>query len=284
MNILIAGSTGYLGSYIVKESLQRQLNFRALARNTEKLKMLGLHSSQIIEAQVTDPQSLKGCCEGIDVVISTVGITRQQDGLSYMDVDYQANKNLLEEALRSGVQKFIYVSVLHGEELQHLEICAAKERFVEELQHSGLEYCIIRPSGFFSDIKEFYQMAESGRVYLLGDGQVRLNPIHGADLAEVCIDAIGQKEEVLEVGGNELFTQQEIAELAFQVVQKPVKITFVPNWIRKVLLFLAALLMNKTRYGPLEFLLHVSVMDMAAPRYGRHRLQDFFIQLKKLSS
>ena len=67
------------------------------------------------------------------MVISTVGITRQKDGFTYMDVDYRENANLLSEAKRSGVKKFIYVSVLNGEKLSNLKICEAKERFVTEL-------------------------------------------------------------------------------------------------------------------------------------------------------
>lgn len=67
------------------------------------------------------------------MVISIVGITRQKDGFTYMDVDYWGNANLLSEAKRSGVKKFIYVSVLNGEKLSNLKICEAKERFVTEL-------------------------------------------------------------------------------------------------------------------------------------------------------
>jgi nucleoside-diphosphate-sugar epimerase len=55
------------------------------------------------------------------------GITRQKDGFTYMDVDYQANMNLLEQEKQSGVKRFIYVSVFNGENLRHLKICDAKE-------------------------------------------------------------------------------------------------------------------------------------------------------------
>ena len=58
----------------------------------------------MLEAQVTQPETLKGVCKNIDVVISTVGITRHKDGLTYMDVDFQSNVNLIEEA-KEGVKK-----------------------------------------------------------------------------------------------------------------------------------------------------------------------------------
>ena len=81
----------------------RGLEFRAIARKPEKLEAAGLDATQILVGQVTEPESIRGCCQGVDVVFSAVGITRQKDGLTYMDVDYQANRNLLDEALRAGV-------------------------------------------------------------------------------------------------------------------------------------------------------------------------------------
>ncbi len=278
--ILVAGATGYLGSWIVEHLKKRQMDFKAIARNVQKLERIGIPSSQIIEAQVTDSASLAGCCDEIDVVISSVGITRQKDGLTYMDVDYQANKNLLEEARKNGVRKFIYISVLHGEKLKHLKICEAKERFVQELKASGLDYCIIRPSGFFSDIKEFYDMAKKGRIYLFGDGTTKVNPIHGADLAKVCIDAVFQNNEVIEVGGKEVFTHKEIADIAFNSINKKSKITYIPDWVRIVLLRLASLFMNKAQFGTTEFFLNVMAIDMTTNKYGKHSIKDFFIQLK----
>ena len=116
--------------------------------------------------------------QGVDVVISTVGITRQKDGLTYMAVDYRANLNLLNEARKAGVKKFIYVSVLNGEHLTQLKICEAKEKFVNTLMNSGMDYCVIRPNGFFSDMGDFLDMAKQGRVYLFGDGKKKMNPIH----------------------------------------------------------------------------------------------------------
>jgi uncharacterized protein YbjT (DUF2867 family) len=87
-----------------------------------------------------------------------------------MDVDYQANMNLLQDARKSGVNKFIYVSVLNGANLRHLKICDAKERFVEGLKASGMDYGIIRPNGIFSDMADFLEMARKGRIYLFGKG------------------------------------------------------------------------------------------------------------------
>ncbi len=277
--ILLAGSTGYLGSYIAKELQKRSCFFRAIARNPEKLEQNDIEANEVLKAELTDPDSISECCKGIDVVISTVGITRQKDGLTYMDVDYQANMNLLKEAKKSGVKKFIYVSVLNGEKLRKLKICDAKEMFVEQLKKSGVDYCIIRPNGFFSDMSEFFNMAKRGRVYLFGNGELRVNPIHGEDLATVCVDAIDKPDKEVEIGGPETLTQNDIALIAFDILGYKPKITHIPDWVRVTILKLVRLLTGSRVYGPVEFFMTVTSMNMLAPEYGKHMLKEYFTNL-----
>jgi len=277
--ILLAGSTGYLGSYIAKELHKRSLIFRAIARNPEKLKQNNIEANEILEAELTDPDSINECCKGIDVVISTVGITRQKDNLTYMDVDYQTNMNLLKQAKISGVKKFIYVSVLNGEKLRNLKICNAKELFVEQLKQSGIDYCIVRPNGFFSDMSEFFNMAKKGRVYLFGNGELKANPIHGEDLAAFCVDAIDWPDKEVEIGGPETLTQNEIASIAFDILGNKPKITHIPDWVRITILKLVKLLTGSKFYGPVEFFMTVMAIDMLAPEYGKRTLKEYFIKL-----
>lgn len=282
--ILLAGSTGYLGSYIAKE-LQKQAYFcRAIARNPEKLKQKDIEANEVLKAELTKPASITESCKDIDVVISTVGITRQKDGLTYMDVDYQANMNLLEEAKKSGVKKFIYVSVLNGEKLRNLKICDAKEMFVEQLKKSGLDYCIVRPNGFFSDMSEFFNMAKKGRVYLFGNGELRANPIHGEDLATVCVDAIDKSDKEVEIGGPETLTQNEIASIAFDILGNKPKTTHIPDWVRVAILKVVRLFCGSKVYGPVEFFLTVMAMDMLAPEYGKHTLKEYFTNLNNANA
>ena len=153
----------------------------------ESQKALFKNVDDYFVGEITKPQTLVDICQNINWVFSTIGITRQKEGLTYMDVDYQGNMNLLQEAKKSGVDKFQYISAINGDKLRHLKIFAAKERFVDELKSSGIDYCIMRPNGFFSDMKDFLEMAKKGRVYLFGDGQFKLNPIDGKDLAVVCV-------------------------------------------------------------------------------------------------
>lgn len=277
--ILIAGSTGYLGSNIVELLLSEHIDFKAIARNKTKLLAMGVEESQVIEAQVTHPDELKGVCEGVDVVISCLGITRQQDGLSYSDVDYQANLNLLEEAERTGVSKFIYISAFNAQKYPQVRLLEAKERFANRLlQSTKLTPCVIRPNGFFSDITEVYNMAKSGRVFTFGDGEHLLNPIHGKDLARFCLEAIERNDTELDVGGPDVLSVNEIARLAFKSQNKVEKNTHLPDFPRRAGLSIVRHLPEKWG-GPAEFFLTMLGGDNIAPTYGRHRLEDYFGEL-----
>ena len=273
--VLVAGATGYLGGFVAKEFKSRGYFVRALARSPEKLDPLRGSLDEIVQAEVTRPETLEGVCVGIDVVFSSIGITKQKGKLTFMDVDYQGNVNLLEVARRAGVKKFIYVSVFGGPSLLHLDIVKAHEEFVGVLRASGMSYAVIRPTGFFSDMEEYLKMARKGRVYLFGPGKNRINPIHGADLAVVCADAASRDAREIDVGGPRVHTHLQIAELAFISLGKQPRISSVPLWAMRAAVSLTKMF-NRHQGELLAFLTTAMSSDAVAPAVGVHRLEDHF--------
>jgi len=276
--ILVAGATGYLGGFVAQELKARGYFVRALVRSPEKLDQLWDSADEIVEGQVTRPETLEHVCDGIDVVFSSIGITRQADGLTFRDVDYQGNKNLLEVALRAGVRKFVYVSAFNGPRLRHLDIGAAHEDFVDELKASGICYAVLRPTGYFSDMGEVLEMARKGRVWLIGSGENRVNPIHGADLAVACADAVDGYELEIDVGGPQTMTWREVARLAFEVLGQPSRVTRVPEWLMWPVVRLVRLF-NRHQGELLAFFITMATTDVVAPANGTHTLEAHYRSL-----
>ena len=158
--VLIVGSTGYLGKYLVQESKRRGYWVRALARNPQKLEQLRDSIDDLFVGEVTKPETLKGVCDDIDVVISALGVasSRTDEKISLEEVDYGGNKNVLDRALSASVKKFIFVSFIISPDYEPLEITRIKRMFEQALDTSGLDYCIIRPTAFFADMKEILFM------------------------------------------------------------------------------------------------------------------------------
>ncbi|MUU77681.1 SDR family oxidoreductase [Winogradskyella endarachnes] len=275
-NVLLAGATGYLGKHLLKVLIEKQNQVVAIVRKLNQLDNPNENYLEIKQAEVTKPETLRDICKGIDTVISTVGITRQKDGLTYMDVDYQANMNLLEEAKKSGVSHFVYVSAINGNKHRHLKIFEAKEKFVDALKTSGLNYTIVRPNGFFSDMKDFLQMAKSGRVYLFGSGNQRFNPIQGEDLAKAIVDNLEDYNNELTVGGPDILSLNDISKLALTSLNKPIKITHLPDCLRRFTIWTLRTFTSVKTYGPIEFFLTLMAEDNIAPTYGDYHLKDYF--------
>ena len=273
--VLVAGATGYLGQFLVKELTKRNFEVRVLIRK-ETQKNLFINIDDFFIGEITESKSLRGICKNIDWVFTSVGITRQKDALTYMDVDYQGNANLLNEAKQSGVDSFLYVSAIGGNKLRHLKIFEAKERFVDELKKSRLNYTIMRPNGFFSDMRDFLDMAKNGKVYLFGRGYFKLNPIHGEDLAKVCVDKISSDENEITVGGPDMLSQNELATLALNAWGKRPRIIHLPDWIRKFTIWSLRTFTSSKTYGPIEFFLTLMAFDNKAEQFGTHHLNDFF--------
>lgn len=276
--VLIAGATGYAGRCLVDEyaSLPKDYIVKALVRRQPTPPFP--ENVQLIMGECTKPDSLDGIMNGVNVCVSALGITRQRDGLTYHDVDYQANVNLLKEAEKAGISKFGYIHVIQGGVLADVSVgVAAKQAFVEQLQASSIKSTVMCPSGFFSDMNDFLDMAKAGRVYLFGNGNYRLNPIHGADLAKATRDAIEQDVGIMPVGGPDIYTHTQLATMALEVMGEPVRITYLWDGFRKILTWCLPWVTPLSVYGPAQFFLAAFAMDMVGECKGSRHLKDFWL-------
>ena len=109
--VLVAGATGYLGKFAVKAFKEHGYQVRVLTRDEKRLYEPGPFTAPAISeddvddvfvGEISKPETLGGLMDGVDLVFSSVGISRQRDGLTFEQVDYQCNKNLRSEERRVG--------------------------------------------------------------------------------------------------------------------------------------------------------------------------------------
>lgn len=109
MKVVLAGAFGNLGADILRELVKQ--GHEVVAADLKTKEISGLEGKYTPRAMdVTEPETLKGLCEGADVVITTVGLTGTSATITNYDIDYQGNLNLLREAQRAGVKHFSYIS------------------------------------------------------------------------------------------------------------------------------------------------------------------------------
>ncbi len=281
MNLLIAGAGGVLGRELVRQALSRGDHVAALVLRKGELRVIEHPRLRIIEADVTQPAQLAGICKGMEQVVSCIGITRLKGNLTHEIVDYRGNLNLLEEAKRSGVAKFGFISPAgteHG--FGHAPLIDAKYRFEQALQASGVPWVLFRSGGFFPDLAEMKQLAAKSPLYTLGKGDSRSTPVHIPDLAAIMLAEMETTANaVVGVGGPEDLTWRETCVLCFETQNLPVRIQSAPLWLCR--LALALIRPFSYRYWAMgRLLLFMSTHDVCTPKRGTVKLRDYLAGLK----
>lgn len=237
MKVVLAGAYGNLGADIFKALLAAGHEVVAADMMERDLGVTGNFSFQKID--VTNPETLKGVCDGADVVITTVGLTKTSATVTNYEIDYQGNLNLLNEAKAAGVKNFTYISVLKADKAPKVPMLHSKYLFEEELKKSGLTWVIHRPTGYFYDIvKVFRPMIEKGEVTLLGNDPVHANVISTEDFADFIVKHMMDENAMYDVGGKETYSYEEIANLCFAAAGKEPVIKRAPAMLFDVLAFI----------------------------------------------
>jgi len=281
--VLVAGASGYIGRYAAVAYKKRGWFVRALVREREKVKTPGPSGEpalegvvdEIVTGDATKPDTLHGIAEGIDTIFSSMGLRSSKPGMTYHDVDFLGNVNILQEVLHDEARKFVYVSIFKADEMMEMQIVKAHEAFVKALKDSGMDYSILRPNAYFPDMAQFQNMAASGVIVWPGDGSLTINPIHGEDMGEICVDAAIPGHQEIDIGGPDIFTYKELFTLSFTSINKQPRIIFIPLWfVKNVHAFIKPL--NARIADMLSFAIAVNEIDNTAPCYGKHHMKDFF--------
>ncbi len=259
MKVLLAGAFGHLGTDVLRSLLDAGHEVIAADVVTRETDFQGYTPMKI---DMTDKEKMKGCCDGVEAVITTVGLTKASETLTAYDIDYGANKNLLEEAKRAGVKYFSFVSVLKADQGRKVPMLDAKAMFEKELKESGLTWTVFRPTGYFYDVAHIFQpKVEAGKVTLLKTkSPVRCNVIDTRDFADYIVAHMTDENKAYDVGGKEIYTYEEIAKMFFAAAGKEPVISYTPAFMFDLIILMAP----KWKKGVIRFGKWTMTEDMVA--------------------
>ena len=268
MKVVLAGAFGHLGEDILRSLVKAGHDVTAADMVTRELK--GCTGFKPVKIDMTDKEALKGLCDGADVVITTVGLTKANAKITAYDIDYGANKNLVDEAVRAGVKHFAYVSVLKADKAPDVPMLDAKAKLEAYLKQSGLTWVIFRPTGYFYDIAHvFMPMIEKGKVTLLGKKPVHANVVDTPDFADFIVEHMCDTNKMYNVGGKETYSYEELAKMFFAAAGKEPNISYAPTWLFDVLAFI-----NKLKKNGKEAIIKFSKWTLTEEMVGDTKVGD----------
>jgi uncharacterized protein YbjT (DUF2867 family) len=279
--ILLFGATGNLGKEIAIVAISQGYELTIVVRNNNKALQLESLTSNFIITDITDSSALTNICKGFDIVISALGKSvspNDNSKPSFNDIDLTANTNILEEAKKAAVKKFVYISAFHSEKYIHLEYFRVHHEFSQRLKSSGLNYSIIKPPALFSGYLDMIGMAKKGQLFNIGKGDKKTNPISEVDLAIECINSIKDDNVTKEIGGKTIYTRRQLNEIIQKEVCPTRNTKNIPLWLFKFSLPLLKLF-NKNMYDKFAFFFAVMQEDTIAPQVGETNFENY-IKLK----
>lgn len=275
MKVLLAGAFGHLGSDVLKALVDAGHEVKAVDAVIRNVDFTGFTPLKI---DMTNKDALKGICNGIDVVVTTVGLTKASETLTPMDIDYGANKNLLDEAIAAGVKNFAYISVIKADQGAYIPMLGAKVKLEEEIKKSGINYAIFRPTGYFYDTAHIFQpKVEAGKVTLLKTKEpIRCNVIDTRDFADFIVQHMTDENKDYDVGGKEIYTYEEIAKMFFAAAGKEPVIKFAPPFLFDLIIKMSP----KWKRGVIMFGKWTMTEDMVASvQYGERSFAAYIKEI-----
>ena len=113
--VLVTGGTGFLGSYIIKELIEKNYTVRAIRRNGKLPSYLSkeiFDKVEWLQGDILDVVSLEEAMNGIDTVIhaaAMVSFVKKDRKLMYQ-VNVEGTANVVNMALEKNVNRFVHIS------------------------------------------------------------------------------------------------------------------------------------------------------------------------------
>lgn len=182
-NILITGASGFIGSFIAEEALQRGMNVWVAVRKSTNRKYLTDPRLRFVELNLGSEEQIREALRGLhfDYIVHAAGATKCKDPQDFYKVNTEGTKNLVK-ALQSQapIGAFIYLSSLSifgaiREEEPHQDILLTdipqpnthygKSKLQAEQwlkANCTMPYVILRPTGVYGPREtDYFLMAQS---------------------------------------------------------------------------------------------------------------------------
>ena len=291
MKILITGASGFIGSFIVEEALNRGFETWAAVRRSSSLDFLHDERIHLIELNLSSKEQLveqlRG--KGFDYVVHAAGVTKCLNKADFRRINTEGTKNLVEALLevKMPLKRLVYLSSLSvfgaiKEKMPYEEIREddtpqpnteygrsklAAEQYLSSLG-SKLPYVILRPTGVYGPReKDYFMMAKSIKQHIdfaVGFQRQDITFVYVTDVVQAVFLALenGKTGRKYFLSDGEVYQSTTFSDLIHKELGRPwwLRIT-APTWVLRILTFFGeyagrisgkVTVLNKDKYNILK--------------------------------
>ncbi len=273
--ILITGASGFIGSFIVEEALNRGFETWAAVRKSSSREFLKDERIHFIELNLSSEEQLKKQLKDIqfDYVVHAAGVTKCLHKEDFFRINTEGTKNLVRALLdlQMPLKRFVYISSLSimgaiREEQPYREIrerdkaqpntaygkskLEAEQWLVslnKELECKNerlLPYIILRPTGVYGPReRDYFMMAKSIQSHIdfaVGFKQQDITFVYVTDVVQAVFLALekGETGRCYFLSDGEVYQSSTFSDLIRKELGNPwwIRIT-APLWLLRIITF-----------------------------------------------
>jgi NADH dehydrogenase len=234
--LLLTGATGLVGSAVLRRLVADGTSVRCLVRDPRRLGAQRVRV-QIALGDLTDPPSFRNALRGVATVVHLAASIRDQPRGSIEELNGIATWRMVEAAERSGVERFIYFSVLDASTHNRARFFRAKALAEQAVSEAGLRTTVFAPSLIYAPGDPYLTLL--ARLALLpampvpGRGRAAYQPIWAEDVAD-CVSAALRRDGSdghtrYELAGPQTLSHNEIVQTVLRSLNRSRPLLHVPT-------------------------------------------------------
>lgn len=263
--ILITGASGFIGSFIVEEALNRGFEVWAAVRKSSSRQFLQDERLRLIELDLDSENRLKEQMKDcrFDYVVHAAGVTKCLNKADFRRINTEGTKHLVKalSALDMPLKRFVYLSSLSimgaiREQQPYTEILESdtpkpntaygKSKLEAEqwLETQNVPYIILRPTGVYGPReRDYFMMAKSIKAhtdFAVGYKQQDITFVYVTDVIQAVFLALenGQTGRKYFLSDGEVYQSSTFSDLIRHELGNPwwIRIT-APIWLLRIITF-----------------------------------------------
>lgn len=219
MTILVTGATGRVGRQVVQQLIQRDAKVRVLVRDPAKADFPT--RVEIAKGDLLDIDALRSAFKGVRTLFLLNAVAGDEFTQALITL------NIAREC---GVERVVYLSVLHADrfvDVPHFAVKFGAERMIQQM---GFSATILRPAYFIDNDLTIKDVVLNHGVYPMPIGAKGVAMADARDIAEVAaIELIRHDQspsrlpvETLNLVGPDTLTGAAVAAIWSEVLGRPV--------------------------------------------------------------
>ncbi len=246
-NILVFGSTGFIGRSITKRLLADGNRLICPVRDPSRVKRNILSGDigqiEVVDFKLNDLSNLEMLIKDCDLVLNLIGLLFEKPNISFESAHFLLPKKISTFAEKYN-KPFLHISSLGSTYHTKSNYLISKKMGEEFIENNNSNYIIIRPSIVYGEednfINQFGKMAKLlPFLPLFRKGQTKFQPIYVNDLSLMILKLIqnfdNYKNLNIPAVGSEIFSFKEILTHILSVLNKPIRFISIPSFFAIIL-------------------------------------------------